>query len=66
MKYYQNLRAAIEEAGMTHEEVVKVMGISRSAFHARLVGERDFKLQEVFNFCSAIENKKPIEELFKK
>lgn len=66
MKYYQNLRAAIAEKELTHEEACALMGISRQSLYLRLIGERDFKLQEALNFHEAVGKTEPIEELFKK
>lgn len=48
------LRAEIAAQGMSHREVAQKAGISRSAFSAKINGQRPFDTDEAVRVCAVL------------
>ena len=52
------------EENMTQTEVAKKIGISLSAFNAKMVGKREFTVQEAAKICDLLGINEPREYFF--
>lgn len=63
---YQNLRAEIARAGLSHAEIADRAGISPCTFSARMTGKRDWTFDEACRLKKLLGTKMPLEVLFER
>lgn len=54
---YPNLEAELKRYNISRVELAKVIGVSRSNLYTRLIGEKEFSLNEARIVCAFIEKK---------
>lgn len=59
------LEAEMVKRGVTRGDLVKLLGITYQAVHAKITGKSEFKCQEMFDIQERLNTDMTLDELFK-